>query len=98
MILASVSLSRGFTQLRCTNTNEQTEVLLGMATLGDQGNIVLDTNADFPTDSMRPSTTLLWPFVYPRSTCNSGDAAAKTFFAASEHRHDDVTDTIEYCI
>jgi len=50
----SVSLPRGFIQLRCANTAERIEVLLRVETLGDPRNIVLDRSRNFFTDSMRP--------------------------------------------
>jgi len=40
--------------LRCANTVERIEVLLGVETPGDTRNIVLDGSPDFPKNSMRP--------------------------------------------
>jgi len=45
-LLVNVSLSA--MQLRCANMAERIEVLLGLETLGDPRNIVLDTSLDFP--------------------------------------------------
>jgi len=50
-----VCLSCGFTRLRCANTAEWIEVLLGVETFLDPRSIVLDGSPDFPTDLMRPS-------------------------------------------
>jgi len=43
----SVSLSRGFTWLRCAKMAERIDVLLGVETLVDLRNIVLDESPDF---------------------------------------------------
>jgi len=42
MLPASVFVLRGFARLRCAKMAKQIEVLLGVDTLGDQKNIVLD--------------------------------------------------------
>jgi len=39
----------------CAKMAERIEVLLGVETLRDMRNIILDEGLDFPTDSMRPS-------------------------------------------
>jgi len=49
----SVCLFRGFMWPRCANIAERIDVLLGVETFGDPGNIVL--NRSFPMDSMQPS-------------------------------------------
>jgi len=50
----SVCLFRSFTWLHCANTAEWIVVLLGLETLSDLRNIVLDVSPDFPTDLMQP--------------------------------------------
>jgi len=37
--------------LRCANTAERIEVLIGMDILGDPGNVALDERTDFPRGS-----------------------------------------------
>jgi len=64
MFPTSVSLSRGFIELRCANTAERIEVLLGMETLGDLRNIVLDGGPDSPHIFDAAFDKLLWPLEF----------------------------------
>jgi len=48
VLYKSVCLSCSFTQLYCESMAEHIEVLLGMETHGDPGNIVLDVSPNFP--------------------------------------------------
>jgi len=59
----SVSLSRGFTRLRCVNMAERIEVLLGVETIGDLRNTVLNGSPNFSHGFDAAFAQLLWPLV-----------------------------------
>jgi len=50
-------------QLHCANVAECIEVLLGVETLGDPKNIVLDGSPDIPHGFDAIFAKLLWPLV-----------------------------------
>jgi len=63
LVCLSVWLSRDFTRLRCANTAEQIEVLLGVEFPTDTINIVLHGISDFRHRFNAAFAKLLWPLV-----------------------------------
>jgi len=47
-MIPAYSVCQSVTQLHCANTAERIEVLLGVETLAETGNPVLDGSSDFP--------------------------------------------------
>jgi len=69
------------TRLRCAvrlKAAERIEVLLGLETLGDLRNIVLDGGSDFPHRFDATFTKLLWPLVSPALEINATTCTGKS--------------------
>jgi len=62
-VCKSLSLSQGFTRLRCANTAKQIQALLGIENLKNTRNIVFDGSLEIPYAFGASFAKLLWPLV-----------------------------------